>query len=103
MTWLLVSALVVAAVLIALRWLLVHRLQAPSTFEPFAGAVYRVGEATVLERGGRDPRVTVVCMHGFLENFDYFTQYYADPSLQLVLIASAGYHAPEPTATAEWA
>jgi pimeloyl-ACP methyl ester carboxylesterase len=63
----------------------------------------RLGEATVLERASPEPGVSVVCMHGYLENFDYFTQFYADPDIQLILISSAGYHAPEPTTTAAWA
>jgi pimeloyl-ACP methyl ester carboxylesterase len=75
----------------------------PPVLESFAGAVYRVGDATVLERPSADPKVTVVCMHGYLENFDYFTQYYADPSIQLILISSADYFAPEPTARPSWA
>ncbi|HMG52767.1 MAG TPA: alpha/beta hydrolase [Kofleriaceae bacterium] len=102
MIWLLGSLLAATVALIAARWLLVRRLQAPPELEPFTGAVYRVGEATVLDRGGPDPSLTVVCMHGFLENFEYFTQFYADPSTQLIAISSAGYHAPEPTAAPAW-
>jgi pimeloyl-ACP methyl ester carboxylesterase len=44
-----------------------------------------------------------VCIHGYLENFHYFTEFYADPEIQLILISSADYHAPEPTATPAWA
>jgi pimeloyl-ACP methyl ester carboxylesterase len=103
MTWLIVCLLAAVVALIVARWLLVRRLQAPPLLEPFAGAVYRVGEATVLERAGRDPSVTVVCMHGYLENFDYFTQFYAEPTIQLITISSADYHAPEPTTSPDWA
>lgn len=104
MMWLLLWwILAVVAVLVVVRWLLVHRLQAPPEFERFDGAVYKVGEATVLERTSRDPGIAVVCMHGYLENFTYFTHYYRDPDIQLILIASADYHAPEPTSTPAWA
>lgn len=101
MVWLLVVVLAVV-VLLVVRWRLVHRVQSPLDPEPFEGNVYRVGEATVLERASRDPSMTVVCMHGYLENFHYFTEFYADPAVQLILISSADYHAPEPTATPPW-
>jgi pimeloyl-ACP methyl ester carboxylesterase len=103
MTWFLACVLGLVIALIALRWVLVHRLQAPPAFEAFTGAVHRVGEATVLERASHDPSVAVVCMHGFLENFDYFTQFYDAPDIQLIMISSADYHAPGPATTPAWA
>jgi pimeloyl-ACP methyl ester carboxylesterase len=99
----LVAALVVVLVLLVARWLLVRRLQAPLELEPFDGAVYRVGEATVLERTSKDPTVTVVCMHGFLESFGYFLPFYSSPGIQLILIVSADYHAPGSATTPGWA
>jgi pimeloyl-ACP methyl ester carboxylesterase len=99
----LVAALVVVLVLLVARWLLVRRLQAPPELEPFDGAVYRVGEATVLERTSKDPTVTVVCMHGFLENFGYFMPFYSSPGIQLIMISSAGYYTPGSTTTPGWA
>jgi pimeloyl-ACP methyl ester carboxylesterase len=102
MTWLLVWALAAVAVLIIARWVLVHRSQSPAEPEPFTGAVYRVGDATVLERPSPAPSASVVCMHGYLENFNYFTRFYADPAIQLILISSADYHAPAATATPAW-
>lgn len=102
MTWLILAVAVVAAVLL-LRWRLVHRIQAPLAAEPFVGHVYRIGEATVLERSGDAPRATVIGMHGYLENFHYFTEHYADPAIQLILISSADYHAPSATAEPAWA
>jgi pimeloyl-ACP methyl ester carboxylesterase len=103
MTSILVYALVAVIILLVVRWLLVRRLQAPPVLEPFDGAVYRVGEATVLERTSKDPSVTVVCMHGFLENFGYFMPFYAAPGIQLIMISSADYHAPGPATTPGWA
>lgn len=103
MVWLLVAVLALGMVLLVVRWRLVHRVQSPLDPEPFEGHVYRIGDATVLERASQDPSATVVCMHGYLENFHYFTEFYADPAIQLILISSADYHAPEPTATPAWA
>lgn len=103
MVWLLLAVLALVLVLLVVRWRLVHRVQSPLDPEPFDGHVYRIGDATVLERASPAPSATVVCMHGFLENFHYFTEFYADPAIQLILISSADYHAPEPTATPAWA
>ena len=103
MTSILVFALLVLVALVVMRWLLVRRVQAPLAHEPFEGAIYRIGEATVLERTSKDPRVTVVCMHGYLENFGYFMPFYSAPDIQLVMISSAGYYTPEPATTPDWA
>lgn len=103
MTSVLVYALVAVIALCAMRWLLVRRVQAPPALAPFDGAVYQVGEATVLERASKDARVTVVCMHGYLENFGYFLPFYSAPDIQLIMISSAGYHAPGPATIPAWA
>lgn len=103
MVWLLVAVLALVVILLVARSRLLHRVQSPLDPEPFEGHVYRIGDATVLERASQDPAATVVCMHGFLENFHYFTEFYAEPAIQLILIASADYHAPAPTATPAWA
>ena len=94
--------LVVVIALVVVRAWLVRRVMTPPAFEPFAGAVYQVGEATVLERTSTAPTVTVVCMHGYLENFGYFLPVYAAPDVQLILISSAGYHTPGPATTPAW-
>lgn len=98
-----VAALVVVLVLVVARWLLVRRVQAPPELERFDGAVYRVGEATVLERTSKDPTVTVVCMHGYLENFGYFMPFYSSPGIQLIMISSADYYTPGSATTPSWA
>lgn len=98
-----VYALAVVIALVVARGWLVRRVQAPPVFDSFDGAVYEVGEATVLERTSRDPRVTVVCMHGFLENFGYFLPVYAAPDVQLIMISSAGYHTPGAGTVPAWA
>jgi pimeloyl-ACP methyl ester carboxylesterase len=85
------------------RWWLLYRPQRGPARPPFDGVVYAVGEATVAERTGTSPRATVVCMHGYLESPEYFTDFYADPSLQLILISSADYHPLAPPIPAPWA
>ncbi|HEX5515424.1 MAG TPA: alpha/beta fold hydrolase, partial [Gammaproteobacteria bacterium] len=60
--------------------------------EPFDGVAYAVGSATITERRVSEPRATVICMHGYCENARYFTQAYADPGIQLILVSSADYH-----------
>jgi pimeloyl-ACP methyl ester carboxylesterase len=96
-------ALVAVLVLVIVRSVLVRRLQAPPAFDPFDGAIYQVGDATVLERTSKDPTVTVVCMHGYLENYGYFLPYYAAPNIQLILISSAGYCTPGTATSPGWA
>lgn len=84
--------LIVVAVLVWLRGRLLRRLCRAPAGRPFDGVVYRVGEAAVAERTGRAPYATVICMHGFVENGHYFTRFYGDPAIQLILLTSANYH-----------
>lgn len=56
--------------------------------------VYRAGEASIIRRRCNDPVCSVIVMHGFLENPLYFTRYYSDPSIELIMLTSAGYHLP---------
>jgi pimeloyl-ACP methyl ester carboxylesterase len=79
---------------LALRTWLLHRPSPRAHQEPFDGTVVAVGKAAVAERGPSEPRVTVVAMHGFLEDPRYFTDYYAAPDIQLIAIASCDYHVP---------
>jgi pimeloyl-ACP methyl ester carboxylesterase len=90
---------VVLAVLSVRQWLL-NRECGMRPGEAFDGVVYRVGSAAVAERRsvpdhtGDSPKATVICMHGFVENMGYFTQFYQDPDIQLILLTSCGYHVP---------
>lgn len=76
------------------RWLLrreIPQQQAAS----FKGELYTVGEASVARRStGQPATASVIVMPGFMENFLYFTEYYADPAIELILITSADYHVP---------
>jgi pimeloyl-ACP methyl ester carboxylesterase len=96
------AAALVCAVLVA-RWWLLYRPRPGPVCEPFDGVVYAVGDATVAERASLAPRATVLCMHGFVESPAYFTGFYADPSVQLVLISSADYHPLAAPVPAPWA
>lgn len=82
------------ALAIVLHVRLLYRVGAPRQIENFDGVIYRVGRAAVAERKGRDPRTTVIAMHGYLENPCYFTRYYDDPSIQLIALTSGDYHVP---------
>ncbi|WP_224242660.1 alpha/beta hydrolase [Hyalangium gracile] len=79
---------------LALRQWLLHRESSPPGREPFDGDVYRVGKAAIAERRCEHPRATVICMHGFVADMRYFTHYYRDPDLQLILLTSCDYHVP---------
>jgi pimeloyl-ACP methyl ester carboxylesterase len=93
--YLAIGLLVAAVVLVlALRQWLLHRECAPSKSEPFDGDVYPVGKAAIAERRSDNPRATVICMHGFVADMRYFTDYYSDPDLQLILLTSCDYHVP---------
>ncbi|SER86601.1 MULTISPECIES: alpha/beta hydrolase [Halopseudomonas] len=61
---------------------------------PMEADIYRVGEAFIARRRSQNPVSSVVVMHGFLENPLYFTRYYQDPSIELIMLTSAGYHLP---------
>ena len=91
----LVSIFIVAvlAVFLARQWLL-NRESQMRPGEPFDGVVYAVGAAAIAERHCDAPRATVICMHGFVENMGYFTHFYQDPQIQLILLTSCGYHIP---------
>ena len=88
-----VLAVVVVLVLGLRQWLL-HRECTPAKSEPFDGDVYQVGKAAIAERRSDNPRTTVICMHGFVADMRYFTEYYRDPSIQLILLTSCDYHVP---------
>jgi len=84
--------LAVLVVVYLRRWLLRREIpqQQATTFK---GELYSVGQATIARRtSAQAPKVSVVVMPGFMENFLYFTEHYADPAIELILITSAYYH-----------
>lgn len=73
-----------------------RRPQAAINHEDFPGVIYEVGAAYVAHRPAHAPvQLTVVAVAGFLEDFRYFTELYADPALELILINNSGYHCPD--------
>ncbi|MFP2905450.1 alpha/beta fold hydrolase [Pyxidicoccus sp. 3LFB2] len=93
--YLAIGLLVGTVVLVlALRQWLLHRECAPAKSEPFDGDVYQVGKAAIAERRSDNPRATVIGMHGFVCDMRYFTDYYRDPDIQLILLTSCDYHVP---------
>lgn len=80
--------------IVALRSWMLRRHSRRAHHEPFDGTVVAVGKAAVAERGPREPRVTVIAMHGFLEDPRYFTDHYGAPDVQLVALTSCDYHVP---------
>lgn len=86
--------IVVALTVLAARQWLLNRECEMRPGEPFDGIVYPVGSAAVAERRSDSPKATVICMHGFVENMGYFTEFYKDPAIQLILVNSCGYHVP---------
>lgn len=75
------------------RWLL--RRETPQVQAvDFQGELYQVGQACVARQGPEDAAQSVIVMPGFVENFLYFTAYYQDPALQLIMLTSANYHVP---------
>lgn len=79
---------------VAVRAVLLYVPHARRYAENFDGVVYRVGRAVVAERNSVDPRATVICMHGLFEDQRYFTRFYSDARVQLILLTSGGYHLP---------
>ncbi|MAM86630.1 MAG: alpha/beta hydrolase [unclassified Hahellaceae] len=78
----------------------------PTYSEMFSGRVYQVGEGSVAIRNhSSEARHTVIGVHGFLENFCYYTQSYQAADTELILLTCSGYHLPVsgPTVmTADW-
>ncbi|WP_373186989.1 alpha/beta hydrolase [Halopseudomonas sp.] len=88
------AGLAVLIVVYLRRWLLRKEIPAQQATS-FKGELFTVGQATIARRTTRQPaRASVIVMPGFMENFLYFTEYYADPDLELILITSADYHVP---------
>lgn len=62
--------------------------------EDFNGDLYQIGHSIVahLNNTGRSHK-TIICMHGWLEDYRYFTQLYTANDGELILINSCDYHA----------
>ena len=85
--------LVLLAMLGIYRWLLARRT-APLPRAGLHAEIYPVGDGWIIRRPATDPLASVVVMHGFLENPLYFSHYYQDPRIELIMICSTGYQLP---------
>jgi len=88
---------------------IIMRVKNPSkNHQDFAGDLLQVGKSVVAYQGASNPDVnpkrTVVCMHGWLEDHRYFTEVYNGnnngPMDELILINSCDYHMPNTTRVA---
>ncbi len=62
--------------------------------EDFDGDLYQVGRSIVAHVKNTGPhKKTIICMHGWLEDYRYFTQLYNSNDGELILINSCDYHA----------
>lgn len=87
------------------QWLLKRDIPQQQTTS-FTGELYQVGQACIARRTPSEATATVVVVHGFVENFMYFTEHYNDPKLELIKLTCADYHVPvsQPRYTpASWA
>ena len=98
--------LVLVTLVHGLRTRLLRQRLPARNHETFEGVIEQVGESVVAYRSaGPSPHQSVIAIHGFLEDFRYFTALYRDPSLELVLVNNSGYHCPVigwPAARASW-
>jgi len=62
--------------------------------EDFTGDLYQVDHSIVAHVKQTTPRhKTIICMHGYLEDYRYFTQLYTSNDGEIILINSCNYHA----------
>ncbi|WP_304638625.1 alpha/beta fold hydrolase [Pseudomonas sp.] len=84
----------VILVVVYLRRFLLRKDVEPAQRVPFRGELYPVGGATLSRQRSGNPKQSVVVVHGFVENFLYFTRYYDQPDLELVGVTCSGYNLP---------
>jgi len=75
------------------HWLLAREVPPPPQ-EVMDADIYSVGGGWIIRRHVQQPEATVIVMHGFLESPLYFTRYYQDPRIELIMISSTGYQLP---------
>lgn len=89
--WLLVVGL--AALTVALRRRYLDRPTQPIYAKDFDGEICRIGACHALvRRASGEPRGTVICVPGFLEEVWYFDSLYDDPQIDCIYLNNADYH-----------
>ena len=56
--------------------------------------IYSFNSGWIIRRHVQQPEATVLVVHGFLENPLYFTRYYQDPRVELIMLGATGYQLP---------
>lgn len=75
------------------HWLLVRDIPLPPQ-DAMAAEVYAFNNGWIIRRHVHQPEATVLVMHGFLESPLYFTHYYHDPRIELIMLGGTGYQLP---------
>lgn len=81
-------------VIIYLRKYLLRKESPQQQAVAFQGELFQVGQGCIAKRAHSGATSTVIVIPGFVENFLYFTEHYADPAIELILLTSADYHVP---------
>lgn len=77
----------------AYHWLLAREVPSPPQASMDAD-VYSFNDGWIIRRHVQQPDATVLVMHGFLESPLYFTPYYQDPRIELIMLGGTGYQLP---------
>lgn len=83
-----------ALIVVYIRRFLLRRETPPLQATRFDGELYKVGRAAIARRAATETTSSVVVVHGFAENFRYFSQFYTASNLELIAINCADYHLP---------
>ena len=75
------------------HWLL-GRAVAPPPPVSMDAQIYSFNDGWVIRRQAHQPEATVLVVHGFLESPRYFTRYYQDPRIELIMLGATGYQLP---------
>lgn len=75
------------------HWLQIREIGAPPQ-QDMQADIYPAGEGWIIHRHVQDPLASVIVMPGFLESPLYFSRYYADPRIELIMISNSGYQLP---------
>ena len=97
--------LAIVVVVYLRQWLLKKDIPQQQTAR-FQGELFKVGDACLARRTNATVDASVLVVHGFVENFLYFTEHYPDSGIELIAMTCADYHVPvaQPTYTcADWA
>lgn len=97
-------ALAIVVVVYLRRWLLKKDIPQQQTAS-FHGELFQIGQACIARRTSERASSSVVVVHGFVENFLYFSEHYSDPGIELITLTCADYHVPvtQPVYTkADW-